>query len=460
MRFNILAVIFIVFMCHVSMAQSLEKFGLLKRENNSLYIVENGRSYVANEKIVTVKLNPEIELENELQKVRSNRLGYYDLLVPNGVDIEKYVSTLERTGKYSVVEYNSIGSYNGLTNDTYRGSQWYLGSINAFNAWNITMGNPNITVAVLDSGTDWTHYDLGNGTDGYTNVNEQLAWNYVSNTNNVITSNRHGTIVTGILGAKSNNSRGISGISGGNNVAGISVVPFCVGVQGVDSSIVDDAIIDAVDLGARVIQLSFSISQTNAINAAINYAVQNNVVIICSSGNDYFSSVSYPASNQNVIGVGATDKNNIKASFSNYGTSLDIVAPGVDIFSTTLNNGYVSDSGTSFAAPIVSGVAALVLSVNPFLTGQEVRDIIEQTAQKVGGYSYANTSGRTNGIWHEHMGYGLVDAYAAVTTAVTSKHAISGSSTVCTQGVYTIGNLPTGATVSWQVGSGLSVSTS
>lgn len=125
-----------------------------------------------------------------------------------------------------------------------------------------------------------------------------------------------------------------------------------------------------------------------------------------------------------------------------------------------MNNGYVSDSGTSFAAPIVSGVAALVLSVNPFLTGQEVRDIIEQTAQKVGGYSYANTSGRTNGIWHEHMGYGLVDAYAAVTTAVTSKHAISGSSTVCTQGVYTIDNLPTGATVSWQVGSGLSVSTS
>lgn len=374
MRRSFLLTISIICVYQIGLTQSLKRIGLLERKNDSIFVVENGKHYIANKNTVTVKLKSGVYLlEKEVKKIRSNRLGYIDLVVPEGMDLEKYVSALEYTGKFDVVEYNNIGEYCAITNDTERNNQWYLNSISAFNAWDITMGNSNITVAILDSGTDWMHPDIGNGSDSYKNINELAGWNYISNTNNVITSNGHGTRVAGIVGAKSNNSRGVAGISGGNNSIGITMIPFCVGVDAPDGSIIDDAIIDAVDLGARVIQFSLNVAQTNAINAAIDYAVQNNVVIVCASGNNYSSVVSYPASHQNVIAVGAINKSNQRADFSNYGASLCVVAPGIDILSTTLNNEYNSQDGTSFAAPIVSGIAALILSIRPEFTPAQVR---------------------------------------------------------------------------------------
>ena len=101
-----------------------------------------------------------------------------------------------------------------------------------------------------------------------------------------------------------------------------------------------------------------------------------------------------------------------------YGSALDVVAPGVRIPTTTSDGNYRTDfNGTSSACPHVAGVAALVLSVNPNLTALQVRNVIESTAQKIGGYNYQGVSGRANGTWHEEMGYGLVDAYAAVRAA-------------------------------------------
>ena len=106
---------------------------------------------------------------------------------------------------------------------------------------------------------------------------------------------------------------------------------------------------------------------------------------------------------------------------SNYGDSLDIVAPGVNILSTILENGYWEDTGTSFACAHVSGVAALMLSVNPSLTNIEINDIIEATAKKIRPnlYIYRTTENRLNGTWNNEMGYGLIDATAAVKAAKT-----------------------------------------
>ncbi|MFV0392711.1 MAG: S8 family serine peptidase [Paludibacteraceae bacterium] len=381
-----------------------------------------------------------------LNKIRINRLGYADLIVPDSVNIEKYVNSLERSDNFEIVEYNNFGHYCFIPNDTERSGQWYLSNINIYSAWNITMGNSKTTVAILDSGTDWRHIDIGNGIDGNSNINEKLAWNYITNRNDVITENRHGTMVAGIVGAKSNNIRGISGISGGNNNSGITMIPFCVGVDSPDASIIDDAIIDAVDLGAKIIQLSLSVGQTNAINAAIEYATQNNVLIVCASGNDNFTAVNYPASHPNVLAVGGTNNSNKRASFSNYGNLLDIVAPAENIYSTDLDDSYSFDSGTSFAAPQITGIAALVFTVRPDLTGQQVKDVIEQTARKVGGYSYISNPDRPNGTWNTEMGYGLVDAYNAL---YSISPRISGPATICTQATYTIENLPSGATVAW-----------
>ena len=406
--------------CQVSISQSLKRFGYTEKRNDSIFVVNNGRYYIANQKVVTVKWKSETkEIKRNITIIRSNELGYTDILVPDDIDFREYVSSLENTGYFDIVEYNGMGEYCVITNDPSCNNQWYLNSIRAFDSWDITMGDSNTIVVIIDSGTDWTHSDIGKGTDNYKNINERAGWDYISNTNNTITNNGHGTRVAGIVGAKTNNSKGISGISGGNNSSGITMISFCIGANAPDGSVLDDAIIDAVNLGAKVIQLSLTVPPTNAINAAIDYAINHNVMIICASGNGHSSTVAYPASNHKVLAVGATNRNNQRASFSNYGALLSVVAPGVDIFSTSLNNSYNSQNGTSFSAPIVSGISALILSANPNLTGQEVRDIIEKTAQKVRPdlYRYNSDQSHSNGTWNNEMGYGLVDAYAAVQMA-------------------------------------------
>ena len=142
-------------------------------------------------------------------------------------------------------------------------------------------------------------------------------------------------------------------------------------------------------------------------------------VVVFASGNDN-KSVSFPAKLlPGILTVGSINKYGYKSNFSSYGDELDVVAPGENIFTTTLNSRTDFESGTSMAAPHVSGVAALVLSVNPCLTAEQVNDIIEKTAQKIrpNKYSYTHHSGRYNGIWNRQMGYGLVDAYAAIQMA-------------------------------------------
>ena len=421
----------------------------LIKSNNQYQINYSGRVFYVDTLIVTVKSSDLHHIKTRYTVVRTNKLGYADVKVPTNVSFLSFVEKLSIDSKIKQIEYSMQGYYNAfVSNDTHLNKQWYLSAINAFDAWTISCGNANIVVAILDSGVDWLHQDLGRGNDNHdnihTNSNEDIwidindpqtgnkidddknmliddwkGWNYDNNTNNTITSNYHGTFVAGIIGAKTNNNLGIAGIVGGNNSIGGRIIPYCVGVQSPISSILDDAIIDAIDKGARIIQLSLTIPFSQSVEDAIQYAINNNAIIVCASGNSGATSVGYPSSNSNVIAVGAIQQNLSRVFFSNYGDNLDIVAPGVDIYSTKLANAYDYSDGTSFASPQVSGVAALILSVNPNLTGQEVRDIIEKTAQKVRPdlYNYQSDQSHPNGTWNNEMGYGLVDAYAAVKMA-------------------------------------------
>ena len=445
-------VIFALCLCQFAMAQLINRNDRLVRINDSIFIVENGKRYLADRNVVTVKLKPEVSrIRKDLKELRSNRLGYIDLSVPEGVDIEDYVAMLEKTGDFEVVEYNGLGELGFTPNDILISNQWYLNSINAYTAWDITKGNSNVIVAILDTGVDWGHPDLGNGADGYSNVNATLGWNYLNGNNNVITTYGHGTKVAGIIGAKTHNSIGIAGISGGNNSSGVTIIPLCISTSVVDLSVTDDAIIDAVDNGARVINMSFGGPSSTALDAAIAYAVQNNVVLVACSMNYYSSTVSYPASHQDVIAVGAIDQSNNRADFSNYGTNLDVVAPGVGILSTILNNDYDKDNGTSFAAPQVSAIAALILSVRPDLNAQQVRNAIETTCNKsLPGWTVTQT--RSNGTWNDQFGYGLVNAYEAVYSVAPR---ISGPSSLCygQSSTFTVTNPP--ASYTWTCSSNL-----
>lgn len=246
-----------------------------------------------------------------------------------------------------------------IPNDPLFNNQWYLSAINAIDAWTLSHGSSNIIVAILDSGVDWEHYDLGRGNDSYSNIytnpNEDVwlnhnnpntgngvdddnngliddwkGWNYSNQTNDTRTTNYHGTFVAGLISAKTNNNLGMAGIVGGDNRSGVKIIPYCVGERYPMSSVIDDAIIDAVDKGARIIQLSLSVSFSQAIEDAIQYATDRGTLIVCAAGNSN-NTVSYPAFNTNVISVGATKEDLSRANFSNYGNDLDIMAPGVNI---------------------------------------------------------------------------------------------------------------------------------
>lgn len=430
-----------------SIVKSQTVRGILTRGSGKLFIsYDKGKSRaIVNERVVTVKLKDGMVLDNSLKILRSNRLGYIDLSVPEGVDVTEFVETLEKRGSYEMVKYADLGETCMTPNDTYVSNQWYLSTINMPSTWNITTGSPDIRVAVLDLEIDWNHQDIGMGNDGYKNIDNTLGYNYKENTSLAVSPEEHGTLVAGIIGAKTNNMTGIAGISGGNGGQGVTIIPYGVGSSlgspYIDMSVVDDAILDAVDKGAKVINMSLvsTSSYYPDIDAAILYAHNHGVTLVAASGNDYSSAIRYPASHSKVIAVGASDNTNHRASFSSYGTGLDLVAPGVDIYSTTLNNGYDSESGTSFSAPQVSGVAALMLSLNPTLTPDTIRTILRSTCTKLSGYTY--TSG-----WNNETGYGLLNAYAAVKAVAPI---ISGSSVVCDSAIYYVENLPDSAEVVW-----------
>ncbi|MCR5049551.1 MAG: S8 family serine peptidase [Paludibacteraceae bacterium] len=188
-------------------------------------------------------------------------------------------------------------------------------------------------------------------------------------------------------------------------------------------------------------ELHSSLLESAIQEAMTNGRNGNGCVVIFASGNKNATRVDYPACVfPEIITVGAINSKNKKASISSYGDALDIVAPGENIYTTYNDNGYISETGTSLAVPHVSGLAGLMLSVNPLLSAKEVTNIIESTAQKVGNYSYEPHSGRTNGTWNKKMGYGLVDAYKAVSKAKKTAITLHGFYSSCTTSKFYLSN--------------------
>ncbi len=271
----------------------------------------------------------------------------------------------------------------------------------------------------------------------------------------------HGTACAGIAGARANNNLGVAGIA--PNCPLISISNNLVASPDVTQKLAD-GINFAWQHGASVISNSwYSPYQDALLTDAINAALRNGrsgkgSVVVFAAGNDDRNSVSYPANAiADILAVGAMSSCAERKSpsscdgenwwGSNYGSALDVVAPGV-LIPTTDRTGsagyaggdyYLTFNGTSSAAPHVAATAALILSENPNLTQKEVANIIESTARKVGNYSYTTTSGRPNGTWNEQMGYGLLDAFNAVLEAdcrTTSIQNITYTSSTTVAGCY------------------------
>lgn len=416
------------------------------RKNDTFFRMVDNKLIKLDNAAITIKLREGKVLSKNVKTIRSNKLGYIDIEVPKDLDIEDYVAYLKSTDDYEIVKYNEIAETAVSSNDTWLSYQWYLGEINSFSTWDLCTGNSNVKVAVIDNGFDWTHEDLGFGNDTYRNIDPSLGYNYYLNSTSM-TKKNHGTQVSGIISAKTNNGLGIAGIAGGFGGSGVKILPFCV-TDGTDKGInmgcVDDAICLAVDNGAKVINMSFRSKNTNLsafpdVVDAIDYAYSHGVTLVAATGNDSLSYICFPACYPKVIAVGAMNLNHKMRPSSNYGDGIDLVAPGEMIYSTNTDNNYDFSSGTSCASPQVASVAALMLSINPLLSPYQIKSKITDTCTKLSDYTYD-----ANG-WESHVGYGLLNAYAAVCAAFV----ISGPTMPEASSVYYIQNLPSGYNVTW-----------
>lgn len=299
-----------------------------------------------------------------------------------------------------------------ITSDTYSAFQQYLNQVNVPRAWGVVGGGRTPIVAVIDDGVYINHPDLagriwkngkeviGNGKDDDKNgyKDDIYGWDFVSNEGEMTVRGTHGTLVAGIIAANKNNSEGISGIA-----PGVKIMPLivCDDRIGCPTDLIAKAIFYAVDNGATVVNLSLGSQATTGystgFNKAVKYAYDHGVVVIAAAGNGDIESgrgqdlnfipqspVCNDISRNAVIGVGAVDNNNFLTPWSNTGTKcVDAFAPGVNIISTSVPKfsnlgGYYdnSKSGTSFSAPIVTGIVALLRQKFPYMPVKEVVDRI------------------------------------------------------------------------------------
>jgi subtilisin family serine protease len=277
-------------------------------------------------------------------------------------------------------------------NDTYYGSAWHLATMEAPTAWDSSLGD-GIVVAVLDTGVDASHPDL----EG------QLVpgWNLYDNNPDTADVHGHGTQVAGVIAARSNNGIGVTSIAWNARVMPVRIS----GLDGwASTSTIASGLIWAADHGARVANISYAISGSNVIKSAAHYMRGRGGVVCAAVGNSGNELSTAPAAD--IIIVSATNSSDTLASWSSYGSVVDVAAPGAGIWTTRNGGSYGAVSGTSFSSPATAATVALIMSRNPALAPEEVEDILMSSSVDLGAPGQ-----------DDFFGYGRVDAAAAVAAA-------------------------------------------
>ncbi|MFH0775601.1 MAG: S8 family serine peptidase [bacterium] len=312
-------------------------------------------NFVPGDVLVKFRETGQIKGYGILSKVfegETDELGkVYKLKTEIGKELEK-ISELKKDLNVVYAEPNYIRHIYALPNDTYFDNQWGLEMIEAEAGWDIEKGTEAVIIAITDTGIDYNHIDLKDKVIG--------SQSFVSDEPDPMDGNGHGTHVAGIAAASTNNGTGTAGVAWGCKILAVKVLNS--NGYGEDAWCVQ-AIKYATDYGARVINMSWGSDEpSNILKDALDYAYNKGVLLIAAAGNDGTSEKIYPGGYENVLSVAATNSNDKKAWFSNYGSWVDIAAPGQDIYSTIPNNKYASFSGTSMATPFVSGLAGLLFS--------------------------------------------------------------------------------------------------
>ncbi len=355
------------------------------------------------------------------------------ITLPANADLDSILQSLQELPEVVYAQPNRTFHLHHLPNDPLASRQYSLKNIHAYQAWDIEKGKREVIVAVIDTGIDYEHPDLqpniwinsgedlnGNGRvdpsdfngaddDGNGFIDDIQGWDFTDAPNypdggdyrdrdaDPMDEMGHGTAVAGIIAAVMDNEIGIAGVAPGCRVMNLrSFTGSGLGEEDDAAS----AILYAIANGARVINMSWGdVFISRVLDDVIKYAASKNVVLVASSGNAATDRIHYPSAFDHVISVGATNENDAIASFSNFGPTLDLVAPGSGILSTIREAKYDSSlNGTSFAAPFVSAAAALVISRDQSLPAETVRGILLSSADDLGspGWDYYYGAGRLN----------------------------------------------------------------
>lgn len=332
----------------------------------------------------------EKQYRDEVEKVLKDGLDVVtdNVYVVNAEDLSKNPNALLNKYKNSkFIEYaepNYIAEVEEVPNDTnYKSQSAVLNALNAPNGWSI-VNSGSALIAVVDTGVA-NHTDLPKAQNGYSAVSALVYGNDTKG---------HGTQVSGVVGAITNNGIGVAGINWKANILPVKV-DDAAGVLSIAN--IAKGIMWAADNGAKIINLSLgSQSDSVTLKNAVDYAYKKGCAIFAASGNEGVSGVSYPARYSNVLAVGSSTNGTSRASISNYGAGLDVVGIGT-YYTTTASGGYAIVSGTSFASPQAAALAALMLELDPTLTNDQIYSLIRQGAKPLGGG------------YNDQTGYGLID---------------------------------------------------
>lgn len=319
--------------------------------------------------------------------------GLVNVAVTPGQEAD-VIAQLEAQGEVVYATFNYRVQAFETPDDPFIGSQWAFTDDDSFGiglpaGWDIETGDGEIIIAVIDSGADLDHPDLVDNlmsgynflTDGATPPDDD---------------NSHGSHVSGVAAARANNGIGIAGVSWNARIMPLKMLDNS---GNGDTEDIARAIYYAVDNGAKIINMSLGSASSSApcgwddVEEAITYAAENGVLMFAASGNRGRRGVTCPAAYEQVIAVGASDTTGDRASLSNWGPNLDLIAPGVNIYSTMPGGSYSTKSGTSMATPHVAGAAALIWSFKPDLTAAEVETMLLDSATDLQYEGWDNFTG-------------------------------------------------------------------
>lgn len=279
-------------------------------------------------------------------------------------------------------------------NDPQFPSQWHHKNIKSELGWDTTQGVETVSIAILDTGVDPNHPDIDFST--------QPGWNFYDNNSNWTDVASHGTKVAGSAAAVGNNALGVSGVA-----PRVTILPIRVASPTTYAyhSAIAQGVIYAADHGARVANASYGgVCNASSVKSAAQYMRNKGGIVTASAGNDGLDP-GYLAT-PDIVCVTATGGTDLRTSWSNFGASTDVAAPGASILTTIPGGGYGASSGTSFSAPITAALYALLFSVNPKLTPAQADNIVTSTAKDVGDPG-----------WDKYYGYGVIDVEKAVLKA-------------------------------------------